>query len=157
MANIAKGIDSIGDIAETLNNIITSTGKKIERDNPVIWDGYLHRWDNEDWENMLAAYDAIEQSAPDKIRAWHKTNALKAKTALKKYKNSSDRALDKKCNKPAAWAMIQSFREIWNSLHDINIPNEDYKAKRTLPKVVVNQTQEATHITIFHQLFDVED
>lgn len=158
MANIAKGLDKIGDIAETLNDIILNTGKKIDINNRTIWDGYLHRWDNEDWADMLEGFRAVMESAPDAVKAYHKNNYERAITTLKKDKASSDRCLDKKTNKRTAWAMINTFREVWNAIHDKDIPNEDAKkTQKRVPKVVVEQTEEWTRTTVFHNLFEVQD
>lgn len=159
MANIATGIDKIGDIAECLNNIITTTGKKIDINNKTIWDGYLHQWTNNDWYDMLEGFNAILQSQPDAVKTFHKNNYEKAVIALKKDHNASDRALDKKNNKRIAWAMIQTFREVWNSLHDKDIPNEDAKPtkKKVKNKVTTEHTEEYTRVTIWHNLFDLDD
>lgn len=154
MANIARGLDQIGDIAETLNDIIIKTGKKIDINNKTIWDGYLHRWNNEDWQDMLEGFRAVMESAPDSVKTWHKNNYERAITTLKKDKASSDRCLDKKTNKRTAWAMINTFREVWNAIHDKDIPNEDTKPRTKMPKVVVEQTEEFTRTTVFHNLFE---
>jgi len=158
MANIARGLDHIGSIAETLNNIIQTTGKKIDINNRQIWDGYLHRWDNQDWSDMLAGFGAVIDTAPDSVKAYHKNNYERAITALKKDRHSTDRALDKKANKRIAWAMINTFREVWNSIHDLDIPNEDAKkVQKPMPKVIVEQTEEYTRTTVFHNLFEVQE
>lgn len=155
MANIAKGIDKIGEIAETLNDIITNTGKKIDINNKTIWEGFLHRWDNTDWEDMLAAFNAVSESAPGKIKSYHENNYARAQATIKRDKMLSDRAMDKKGNKKIAWAMINTFREVWNAIHDKDIPNEDRKAKRKMPKVEIEQTEEYTRTTVWHNLFEV--
>lgn len=160
MANIATGIDKIGDISECLNDIILNTGLQIDINNPTIWGEYLHRWDNQDWEDMLAGFNAIMESAPDKVKPYHKNNYTKANTALKRDKNLSDRVLDKKAHKRTAWAMIHTFREVWNNIHDKNIPNEDtktVKAKEQRHCVVIEQTKEYTRTTVFHDLFEVDE
>lgn len=157
MANIANGLDKIGDISETLNDIILNTGKQIDINNKTIWDNYLHRWDNTDWEDMLAGFDAIANSAPEKVKAYHKNNYERAAIAINRGKHSSDRVLDKKANKKIAWAMIHTFREVWNNIHDKDIPNQDAKVtarKQQRPKVVVEHTEEYTRTTMYHNLFE---
>ncbi len=157
MANVAKGLDQIGSIAECLNDIILSTKQSLQKDNKTIWEEYLHRWDNQDWLDMLAGFNAIAESSPESVRAYHKNNAEMARTAILKNKAKSDRVLDTKPHKHKAWAMINTFREVWNNLHDKNIPNEDSKIKKLKPKVLVEQTEEYTRTTIFHNLFELED
>lgn len=158
MANLAQGLEKIGDIAETLNDIILTTGRKIDINNKTIWDQYLHRYNNQDWEDMFEGFRAIADSQPEAVKQYHMNNLERAITALKKDRHSSDRALDKKNNKRYAWAMIQTFREVWNHLHDKNIVNEDKpKVTKRVPKVVIEQTEEYTRTTVFHNLFDLED
>lgn len=161
MANIATGLDKLGDISETLNDIILKTGKKIDINNKTIWDKYLHRWDNTDWEDMLAGFNAIAESSPDAVKQYHVNNYEKAVSTIRVEKVKSDRVLDKKSNKRTAWAMIHTFREVWNELHGKDIPNEDTnamaKSKKRIPKVVVEQTEEYTRTTVFHNLFETED
>jgi hypothetical protein len=157
MANVAKGLDQIGEIAECLNDIIINTGKSLQKDNKTIWEGFLHRWDNQDWLDMLEGFHAISESSPESVRPYHKNNAEMARTAILKNKAKSDRVLDTKLHKHTAWAMINTFREVWNNLHDKNIPNEDSKIKKSKHKVVVEQTEEYTRTTIFHNLFELED
>lgn len=158
MANPAKGIDLWQDITATLNDIITTTGKKIDINNPTIWQEYLHRWDNTDWADMLSAFDAVLQQRPDLMKPFHKRNFENAVTVLNLGKDQSDRILDKKANKRVAWAMIMTLREVLNELNEVDIPNDDAKLKRRkVPKVVVEQTEEYTRTTVFHNLFDVEE
>jgi hypothetical protein len=159
MANIATGLEKIGDIAETLNDIILNTGKKIDINNRTIWDEFLHRYDNTDWEDMLAGFNAIIESHPDAVKAYHKNNYAKAQATLKKGHSQSDRVLDKKGNKTTAWAMIHTFREVWNALHDKDIPNEDAKVtarKAQRPKVVIEHTEDYVRTTMYHNLFEEE-
>jgi len=159
MANPAKGIDSWQDITAVLNDIILTTGKKIDINNPVIWGDFLHRWDNADWENILSAFDAVLQQRPDLMKPFHKNNYERAITTLNMGKSSSDRVLDKKANKRIAWAMIMTLREVLNELNETNLPNEDAKtmAQRRKHRVVVEQTEEYTRTTVFHDLFEVDD
>ena len=158
MANLARGLDKIGEIAETLNDIIINTGKKIDINNKTIWDGYLHRWDNEDWADMLEGFRAVIETAPEHVKAYHKNNYERAITTMKKDRASSDRCMDKKNNKRTAWAMINTFREVWNSIHSKDIPNEDRpKQNKLKPKVIIEQTEEYTRTTVFHNLFEVTE
>lgn len=162
MGNAARGVTVWQDIAETLNNIITTSGKQININNKSIWDGFLHRWDNNDWEDMLAAFNEVQQLDPDAVKAYHRNNAENCRLMILKFKHASERVMDKKAHKGQAWAMIMSLREVWNTLHDINIPNEDTasviksSARRGKPKTTVETTDEYTRVTIWHNLFELD-
>lgn len=161
MANISDGIDKLGAISETLNDIILTTGKQIDINNATIWNDYLHRWDNGDWEDMLAGFDAILTSQPTAVKSYHKNNYERAVVTLKKGKSTSERVLDKKANKKVAWAMIHTFREVWNTLNGKDIPNADARTQRVTEavkqkrhKVTIEQTAEYTRTTVWHDLFE---
>lgn len=159
MANPARGIDHWQAITATLNDTIINTGKKIDINNPTIWGEYLHRWDNSDWLDILSAFDAVLQQRPDLMRPFHKRNYENAITVLNLGKDISDRVLDKKANKKIAWAMIMTLREVLNELNEVNLPNEDAltKQQQRRHKVVIEQTEEYTRTTVWHNLFDIED
>lgn len=156
MANIAKGLDQIDSIARCLNDIIVTTGRKIDINNKTIWNEYLHQWTNEDWTDMLAGFKAIDESQPDLLKQYQKNNFERAVVTLKKDQHLSNHALDKKNNKKIAWAMIQTFREVWNALHGKDIPNEDRKEIKQRNKVTTEHTDEYTRVTIWHNLFEID-
>lgn len=152
MADIATGLDQISEIAGTLNNIIDSQGK-IEINNPTIWQNYLHRWSNKDWENMLAGFRVILENRPDAVKQYHKNNFERAITALKKDRHYSDRALDTKNNKRIAWAMINTFREVLADL-DTQEQTKQPEVKQPKHKVTTEHTSDYTRVTVWHNLFE---
>ena len=157
MANFNNGIRQWQAIAEELNDIIVSTGKKIDRDNPRIWEGYLHRWSNQDWLDMLAAFAAALELDPRLAQPYRKNNLERARIKVINAREG-ERPLDRKSKggKATAWAMINTLRETWNEIEGIDIPNEDAKPKKT-PKTLVETTEEYTRITVFHNLFEVNE
>ena len=157
MSNIDHGVELWRSIAESMNKIITETGKKIDINNPVIWQDHLHRFSNQDWRDILTAYAAALDLAPELALDYRKRN-LQTARALVLSAGDSDRPLDRKAKggKRTAWAMIHSLRETWNELKNINLPNEDRKLPPT-PKTLVETTEEFTRITVWHNLFEANE
>ena len=133
MNQIERGATIIKEIANVLNGIILSTGEAIDINNKDIWDPYLHTWTNEDWYDILAAYEGINMVYPDAIKTFHDDAYLVVKEIMRKNDlvKHRPRILDKKENKKYAWKMIMALREIYNSLNDIEIPNKPSKFKPT--------------------------
>jgi len=156
MADITRGIEIWREVAESLNTIITTTGKKIDINNPTIWSGFLHRFDNDDWEDALAAVALAVREDPTLARPWHERNITTARSLLlKSTVTGKSRILDTKPYKKTAWATIMTMRELWNAVQEINLPNEDVKAsKARRNKITVETDQDATRITIWHNLFE---
>lgn len=156
MANPARGVELWSDITATLNEIIETTGKKIDINNTKIWKEYLHTWDNNDWQDIFSAVEAVLFQRPDIFKKYHIKNYEEALMVLKLGLGLSDRVLDKKQNKKHAWAMIMTLREVLNTLNGVDLPNDD-KPRRSKPKVTVENLSDRTVITVFHDLFDIED
>jgi len=114
MSTIENGLDLWQAIAETQNKIIRKD-KVINKDNPEIWQGYLHRWDNADWEAVLIAVATLNQQHPDMFKKFQKDAFQDAAKTLIKHMDTTDRVLDKKLYKHKAWKMIMVLRELWNS------------------------------------------
>jgi hypothetical protein len=157
MANPQKGTELWQEIATVLNDIIVNTGKKIDINNKTIWDGYLHRWTNQDWLDILAAYAQALDEDPRLALPYRQRNLQAARAKIMSSKTGT-RALDRKSTggKRIAWAMINTLRETWNDIQGTVIPNEDRpqpKAKRR--GYDIESTEEYTRITIWHNLFEV--
>lgn len=156
MASFERGVNHWRDIAETLNDIIIETGDEVKKDNRKVWDGFLHRWDNQDWEDMLAAVTGVLEEMPSLAKPFHKNNINTARATILKNKHKSDRVLDTKEHKRKAWSMIMTMREIWNEMNDIHLPNRS-QPKSLKPRVEVKTTKDTTTVTIFHELFETDE
>jgi len=159
MANIEQGIKYIEHIAGVLNDINIKTGKKIQKDNPLIWQDNLHKWENDRWQEMFGAFKALEQNYPEHFKQWDTTKFQNAVAVFNVEKMKHPRAMDRKNTKHHAWAMINTFREVWNRINKIDIKNEDQpqKPKKNKPRVTVEHTDEYTRTTIWHTHFQIED
>jgi hypothetical protein len=157
MADINNGLTLWQNIATTLNDIITATGKKIDINNPQIWDEHLHRLSNDDWRDILSALAKVLDESPQLAKPYRVNNLQKARARVLSAK-SNERPLDRKRQggKAHAWAMIHTLRETWNEIQGVDIPNEDRKTPPT-PKTLVETTEEFTRVTIWHNLFEKKD
>jgi len=120
MANPQRGAGLWEEISQTLNGIIVDTQQAIDINNKKIWDGFLHRYTNEDWEDMLAIAEYTRRLNPDIATDFNQTALLNARLALDK---GGERALDKRDTKRYAWAAIMTLREMYNKLEGIKIAN----------------------------------
>lgn len=119
---LQSGLERWQDIAEALNTIIREEGE-ITINDPRIWQGYLHSWNNEDWLLVLNAVEGLLEQHPELFKSYHEDAFISARDVLTKHFNTHDRVLDKKPYKRHAWKMIMTLREIWNRCHDRYIPN----------------------------------
>jgi hypothetical protein len=115
------------EIVSTLNNIVIEDGK-IRIDDRRIWNGYLHRWSNNDWLLMLLAIEYQADIKPECFKSYHIDTFVEAKEILLKYIDSIPRVLDIKEpgmeHKRIAWKGIQAMREALNHINNLHIDNE---------------------------------
>lgn len=154
MANFERGLELWESLTATLNEQITVTGKKIDINNPTIWNNWLHQLTNQDWEDMLAAFAECFQEDSNIAKAYHVNNVERARSTLLRG-DPNKRILDQKINKKIAWATMMTLREVMNGIRDVNIPNEDAPKPKNR-KTQVEHTKEYTRVTIWHDLFDLE-
>ena len=126
MTELEQGVELWDQIATQLNDIIKLDGE-LHIDDKRIWDGYLHRWHNEDWMLLVqSAYKLYEQH-PDLFKPFHKAALEDAIIALTMSKGNT-RVLDTKKNKGVEWKMIMMLREVWNAAQGVYIPNQPQKS-----------------------------
>lgn len=154
MADYERGIDLWEQLTDTLNNEITTTGKKIDINNKTIWNQWLHQLNNQDWEDMLAAFAECYQEDNSIAANYHINNIERARSTLLRG-DPNKRVLDQKINKKLAWATMMTLRETLNKIRGITVPNED--RKQTKRKTDVEHTAEYTRVTVWHNLFEIND
>lgn len=138
MTQLESAVELWDQIATQLNTIIKEDGE-LHIDDRRIWDGFLHRWRNEEWMLLVeAAYKLFEQH-PDLFRPFHKTALEDTILALSNSKGNS-RVLDTRKNKPIEWRMIMMLREVWNAAQGVYIPNQPAKSNvvKIKPKTTYN-------------------
>lgn len=151
-------IETYTQIAERLNQEITTTGKKLQKDNTEIWGSWLHQFDNQTWLDLINIMKSVEMSQPGTLTPWHKS-AIEEATAILKTA-TEDRILDRKRGpkgKGLAWKLLMAIRESYNTINDIYLPNQDQPKRQQQRKCDIEQTEEYTRITIWHSMFEIND
>ena len=126
MANEMRGCELWSEVALALNEIILNTNDSIQIDNHAgIWNPFLHKYTNEDWDDMLAALEGMTRVDGTKFRDYDRTNMITARQLLDTgIMQGKPRVLDKRETKRTAWAMIMTMREVYNRFYDIDLPNK---------------------------------
>ena len=125
MANAVKGLERVFEVAQMLNDVIKTTNQPIDINNKTIWGDYLHKFSNEDWDDMLTAMEEMRKIEPGAFSAYHNNNIINARQHLDKGQlQGKTRSLDKRETKRHAWAMIMTMRECYNRAAGIDLPNK---------------------------------
>jgi hypothetical protein len=134
--NAQVGVELWSSVAEELNDIIRATGQ-LQKDNPLIWGGILHKWDNMDWAVVCDAMFTVLESNPQYFKSFHENSLLTAELVLLAKHQQSHRIMDTKRHKGDAWRLLMTMREVYNAISDINLPNDDKSIeKRKSPSLL---------------------
>jgi hypothetical protein len=139
---IESGIELWQGVAEELNEIIRQSGE-IQRDNPLIWGGILHKWMNEDWAKVILVLRKLHREHPELFQGNNWDAVTEAEVTLNSRWDEHERLLDHKKYKKTAWKTLMSMREIWNRAQGVDLPNS------VLSKLPPEPTP-----TAFEQLFE---
>jgi hypothetical protein len=123
---LEQALDLWQSFAETQNAIVKEQGD-INKDDPRMWQGYLHKWSNEEWRMVLEAVGELLTAHPTVFKRFQRDAFVKAVQTLLKYENSHDRCLDTKQHKHTAWKMAMTLRELWNQCHSYSIQPQAHK------------------------------
>lgn len=163
MANNQDGLILCEYITQILNNIITTTGKQIDKDEPAIWDDFLHQLTNDEWESMFMAFKSLLDKHNILLTHHQQRKFDEAYITFQKDKHKRQRCMDirnKFMNtKAMSWGMIMTIREIVNQANKQNIPNVDApKPPESKPHVPGLRRKINIHasIEIWEDLFDVK-
>lgn len=141
---LTLAVDLWYEIATLLNNIVKEEGE-ISIDDKRIWDGYLHRWTNEEWMLIVQAVYELNQDHPELFKRYH-VDALEATILALSAGHQNSRIMDKRKNKGTEWRMIMTLREVWNNANAIHLPNQP----STTNKTKIRQANQ------FNSLFDLD-
>jgi hypothetical protein len=109
-------------VAQDLNSVIRTQGY-IQPNNTTIWRKYLHRWHNQDWQDLLLMLWDVYQQEPQHFRLNHLTAMRQAAQVLHDLAHVHDRILDMKSYKALAWRMLMVMREVFNNINGIKLQN----------------------------------
>ena len=118
-----QGIEICKEIQQRLNAIIEEQGSVL-LDDPRIWDEFLCRLTNEDWQLI---FDIMEQIT-DSLTPSQSRQIMESVQYFKRHCHKPqcmDR--DRKYKKPA-WQAIMVIRESFNSIQGFYLPNRSEKA-----------------------------
>ena len=124
--NTQLSIEIMYKLKEFLNNEIRQNGE-IQINNRRIWDGWLHKMDNEVWRGILLTLDLLRSQQPQ-LFTMHQHSAIDDGLALlNKYSDYYDKVLDMNNRhvkaKGVAWKCLHTVREVWNECVDERLPN----------------------------------
>jgi len=163
MANTQDGLILCEHITQVLNDIITKTGKQIDKDEPAIWDGFLHQLTNDEWESMFTAFKVLIEQHKIHLTHHQQRKFDEAWITFQKDKHKRERCMDirnKFMNtKTLAWGMIMTIREVQNQVNKKDIPNVDKPVvPQPKPHVPGKRRKINVHATfeIWEDLFDIE-
>lgn len=115
-------------ITKMLNDIILSSGQ-IQLNNKTIWDGMLHKMDNEVWQGIISMLLELNAQHPHTLTIQDLRNVSDAQALLNKYANYYDRVLDMRNRhvdaKKTAWKTLMTTREVICRCWELDLPNED--------------------------------
>ena len=115
-------------ITKMLNDIILKNGQ-IQLNNKTIWDGMLHKMDNEVWQGIITMLLELNAQHPRLLTIQDVRNISDAQGLLDKYANYYDRVLDMRNRhvdaKKTAWKTLMTTREIICRCWELDLPNED--------------------------------
>lgn len=105
-----------------------NTYYRLQIDDKSIWDPFLHTWSNTDWILILNALEQLHRHHPKYFNPGHIEIFTEVKTIILTHNRTHFRVMDKReiglDFKVKAWRSICSMREVWNNVHNINIPIE---------------------------------
>lgn len=126
--NTALSVDIACKITALLNDEILKSGE-IQINNKAIWDGMLHRMDNEIWRGILEMFEELNQQHGHMLTIQDQKNITDALHLLNKFAAHYDRVLDMKNRhvdaKKTAWRALMSTREIICRCWGLDLPNSN--------------------------------
>lgn len=162
MANTQDGNLLCEHITQVLNNIITTTGQQIDKDEPKIWDDFLHQLTNDEWESMFMAFKHMVDKHSILLTHHQQRKFDEAYATFQKDKNKRARCMDIRNRfmntKTLAWGMIMTVREVVNQANKQHIPNVDQVKQAVPPPQEGRRRKINIHATIeiWEDLFDCE-
>lgn len=150
-------------ITDQLNDIILSTGKAIDKDNPKIWQGFLHQLTNDNWASMFEAFKHLVDSKGILLTHHQQQKFDEAYMTFHKDKLKRERCMDIRNRfmntKTLAWGMIMTIREVYNQANNTAIANQDQQTQpEAKPQAPGRRRKINVHATIeiWEDLFDVK-
>ena len=150
MANLITGIEIIVALADLLNEICRTEGG-IRRNDPRIWNDYLHNFTEDEWQAIVTALDHIHQEEPGTVYPQDSRVIESSREALKRARLTGKSFVGtpmnpRSGNKTLAWQLTMTVREVANRVNGVHIPNRPGKIAD-----VKDLEPKSTYDTVFEQ------
>ncbi len=127
MANLIRGMEILVALADLLNDICRKEGG-IRRNDPRIWEDYLHKLTEDEWQDIITALNHIHQTSPGCVLPQDAGVLIAAQDALTKAcllgKSFVGKPnVTKSGNKKLAWQVTMTLREVANRVNGTHVPN----------------------------------
>ena len=129
--SLKPGVEKLRELDKVLTPIkAKSPNQVIQRDNKTIWGKHLHKWTNEDWNDILVAGFTICQNHPEYVTTHQKKCIMRACETLAKEWDEHPRVLDTKEHKATAWSAMLSLWEVFRQVQSDHVVNADVLRQR---------------------------
>lgn len=119
--NISRGIELWAKLATVINE--ESVAGEMQKNSHRLWRGYLNKWTNTEFLDILAAVSELQDQRPDLFLKFHNKALAEAAQILVRDHKVNPRCLDTKDNKDVYWRLAMTLREVWNRVEaDANTP-----------------------------------
>ena len=127
MTDIIKGGVLLQETVKILNDICYQDGG-IETDDDRIWSNWLHLLDNQDWQDMLASLQGLENDSPGVFYPADNKVFNQARRDLERSVTQGKNFVGKpkvkaSGNKNSAWQTVMRIREVINRYRGDIVPN----------------------------------
>lgn len=127
MANIMTGVALARGLTDLLNDICRQEGG-IRRNDPRIWQDYMHRMTLEEWQDLTATLKALHKQSPGSFMDQDLEVLQQADQALVKSELLGKSFVGRPMaalsgNKTIAWRLIMTMREVVNRYNGQYVPN----------------------------------
>lgn len=125
--DIEAGIILTRHLTDLLNEICKNEGG-IGRDDSRIWDDYLHKMTEQEWDQILKVLEALRDHETGVAYPQDESVINTARQALDKVLATGESFVGKpnvarSGNKKSAWQTIMTMREMLNRHNGVKIPN----------------------------------
>jgi len=120
------GIDLWQQISELLNAKIRKHGR-LQFNDTDIWNDTLHQWTNTQWLLIISVMERLYQNHPEYFDPGHITSVRQCRDLILTHHQNFSRVMNQRDigidHKGRAWRGVCTFREVWNNVHGIDLPN----------------------------------
>lgn len=148
MTVITETVERWCELAEFLNKKIIDSGEPLTINQHDIWNGYLHKYTNQDWQDFIHVMNIVYEKYPQYFKSFNEDAMVEAKLKLndrslhdlmhdlnnkgytkKPIKSVLDIPAQKKqfgkpswySTKGTGWKMMHALQDVYNAITGINV------------------------------------